>query len=154
GKNSGGNGGGELRGGGGDGFGSEDGSEGRAGKGDAAIFEERTEFFEGAGDALLGGVFAGAEGFANGTQVALLIEAQEDGGTVLGAELVDGVVEDRRELGEVGCGVVGKGVHGDGLPFAVLTAAFAAHEGGGDVAGNTMEPAAEGGIGFKGTGFL
>ncbi len=139
---------------GGDGIGGKDGSERRGGKRDAAFAQECAEFFEGAGDALLGGVFAAAQCFADGAKIALLVKAQQDGGAVFGSEFVDGLVEDGRDLGEVRLGMIGKRVHGGGLEFALVTATFTAHERGGDMAGIAMKPAAQGRISGQRVGLL
>ncbi len=75
--------------------------------------------------------------------MALLEEPQEDGGAVLGAELINGFIKNRRNLGKVGLRVIGQRSHFHGLSFAITAAAFVAHGFGGDKAGMTMQPPTE-----------
>ena len=70
----------------------------------------------------------------------MLKEAQQNGGAVLGSELVDCLVEDGRNQHQVRRGMVLAGVHFDSVPFPGLAAAFAPHGFGGDKAGVAMQP--------------
>ena len=47
------------------------------------MFQEGVKFFQGADNAFLGGIFGATQRFADGTQVALLEEAQHNGHAVL-----------------------------------------------------------------------
>ena len=77
---------------------------------------------------------------ANRAEIALLEKAQQDGRAVVGAQLVDSLVQDGRNLGEVRLGVVLQRIHFNGLPFPELTTALAAQDRGGHVTSVPMQP--------------
>jgi uncharacterized membrane protein len=137
-----GNGSAEADGGGEDRVGGEVGGEGGGGEGQAAAEEARAELVEGAGDAFLGGVFVGAEGGADLTEVFVLKEAEDDGGAIRGGKGGDGFVEVGLDVGPSGVGRLHGGDFLGGL-FAGLAAGFAADEIDGGAAGDDVEPRGE-----------
>src|SRR6185369_5212632 len=78
-------------------------------------------------------VFIAAEGQTYGTEIALLEEAQENRGAIIGAELRDGFVEHRRNVAPVRLGMVVESVHFHRLAFAPLTPPFTADGFAGDM---------------------
>ena len=75
----------------------------------------------------MGGVCAASHGFADFAEVVLLEKTLQDGFAILVAQLIDGFVEQRSDLGAIGFGVFQECIHFDGLPFAGLTTALATH---------------------------
>ncbi len=81
--------------------------------------------------------------FGKGAQVLPREEAQHNRQTIRRAQLIDGLVQNRRNVIEPGFLVVFQSTHLHGLPFAVLTAALGAHGFGGHEAGVLVQPSAQ-----------
>src|ERR1039458_6852631 len=79
------------------------------------------EFLQGTGNALTRSLLIAAQRLAHRREVALLEKAEQDGGAVFGPQLVDGFVQDRRNLCQVLFSVVLERIHFDCLPFTSLT---------------------------------
>jgi hypothetical protein len=131
-----------------------------SGGGEAAAGEVGSEFFEGAVGAFAGGVFGKAEFLRDGGECLVFEEAEEDGGAVAFAEVVEGGVELGAEFFPVGGGLrvgggrVHVGIEGVGGEFAGAAALLAPDEVGGGVARGGVEPGVDGGVAGERGGFL
>ena len=86
-------------------------------KADAAFRQQDAQFVERAADAFLRGVFVGAERGADGPQIPLLKETQQDSLAVRIVEIVDGFVEDGRDSLPRRIAGLKQSIHCDGLAF-------------------------------------
>ena len=84
-----------------------------------------------------------AQSLANGMEVTLLEEPQQDGGAILCPEFLNRVVQERSQRCQVSLRMIFHGTYFHRLPFALLTAAFAAHERPGGVARIPVQPATQ-----------
>ena len=80
---------------------------------------------------------------ANRAEIALLEKTQEDRHAIFGAQLVDHLVEDGRNVSEVDSGIILQRIHFGDLSFTGLTTALAAQDRSGHMVGMPMQPAAK-----------
>jgi hypothetical protein len=105
--------------------------------------EEDLEFLQGSAYPLSGRVLITAQSLADGTEIALLEKAQQDGRAIFVSELVNGFIEQGRNLVEVGRGVVITTVHIGSFPFPGLAPTLAPQALTGHKAGVPVQPPAQ-----------
>jgi hypothetical protein len=101
------------------------------------------QLFQRAIDPFSGGLFGAAKRLADGAKVALLEKAGEDGGAILSAQLVDGIVEKWSDRRKIGVGLLIYGIHFNSVLFAQLAAALRTQGFTGDKTRVPVQPAAQ-----------
>src|SRR5262245_31057328 len=135
------------------GIAAKDASKRNEGKRDTLFGEPGTQLVERATDALLGSVFTGAKGFANGAKVALFKVTEHNGVAIGLFKLIHRFIEDRCDLFPVRVERLMECVHFGGDLLAGLSAGLTSHDRAGDKASMPMQPTAKHRVGRERTAF-